>query len=184
MKKIALITIASSVLLLASPAMERNMMGQGKGLGQGGNMMHMGKHMAKKRMNSPFLITHGLPHMTKMVMPFLDDPAFALTAEQKEKLSKVRSKTMGTIAEVKPEVMSLKKEIVNASTSGTSAADLKDKVEKLASLEAAATMAQLKCIEETSNILTKNQLLYLLANQKKNKMHGNKKRGHGKGRMN
>jgi len=50
-------------------------------------------------------------------------------------------------------------------------------VDKLASLEAEATMVHLKCIENTKDILTKDQLLFLLAN--KNKNHG--KEGHGPG---
>ncbi len=180
--------IASSAMLLAVPAAQDGMM-QGKGMGQGGQKMMQGKQMKKKqmmkkRMNSPFLIRHGLPHMTKMVMPYLDDPVFALTADQKDKLSKVRSDTMGAIKEIRPEVISLRKEIVNASTSGKSALEIKDKVENLALLEAKATMAQLKCIEETTNILTKDQLLFLLSNKNKSMKHGKKTKGHGRGRMN
>jgi len=179
MKKIALASIATLSMLLAAP--NAGMMGgQGQG-GQmksgckckmGGGMMGMKQKMMKKKMNSPFLIKHGLPHLTKDVMRNWDNPAFALTAEQKEKLTAVRKETMGSVKKLKPEVMALKKEIVQASTSGTKAADLKEKVDKLASLEAEATMVHLNCIEKTKEILTKDQLLFLLAN--KNKMHGKK----------
>ena len=118
-------------------------------------------------MNSPFLIKHGLLHLTKMVMKNWDNADFALTSEQKEKLKKVKTETMGSIMEIKPEVMALRKSIISGSITGTSAAELKAKVDKLASLEAKATMTHLKCIEKTKNILTKEQLLFLLVNKHK-----------------
>ena len=189
MKKITLMMIASGSMLFAVPAMDTNMNMQGKGMkmmqnckykstkmGQGmhGNKMMMKKKMAKNKMNSPFLIKHGLPHLSKMIMPYLDDPSFNLTADQKEKLTKVRVNTMGVIMETKPKVIALRKSIVNASTSGTNSVDLKDKVAKLALLQATATMAHLKCIEETKAILTKDQLLFLLVNKNKKMKHGKK----------
>ena len=144
--------------------------------GQGINKKRTSKTMMrqKKKMNSPFLIKHGLPHLTKMIMPYMNDPAFNLTSEQKEKLAKVRATTMNAVMEAKPKVMVLKKEIVNASSAGVSAEDLKDKVAKLALLQAAATMTHLKCIESTKAILTKDQLYFLLANKNKKMKHGKK----------
>ena len=184
MKKIALVSIATLSMLLAAP--NAGMMG---GQGQGAQMkcggkMQMKKKMMKKKMNSPFLIKHGLPHLSKDVMRNWDNPAFGLTADQKEKLTAVRKETMGAVMKLKPEVMALKKEIVQASTSGTKAADLKEKVNKLASMEAEATMVHLNCIEKTKDILTKDQLLFLLSN--KGKQHGMKgkmmKKGMGQGK--
>jgi len=173
MKKIALVSIATLSMLLAAPNNSSMMSGQQ----QGSQMTHsskmqMKKKMMKRKMNSPFLIKHGLPHLSKDVMKNWDNPAFALTSEQKERLTAVRKETMGSVKKLKPEVMALKKEIVQASTSGTKASDLKEKVNKLASMEAEATIVQLKCIEKTKNILTKDQILFLLAN--KNKRHGMK----------
>ncbi len=103
--------------------------------------------------------------MTKLVMRNMDDKSFGLTPEQKEQLAKVRTTTTGSIKDISPQITKLRQEIVKASTSGTPAADLKEKVEKLAVLEAFATMVHLKCIEDTKAILTKDQLLYLLANK-------------------
>ena len=202
MKKITLMMIASAAVLLAQPAMEttnkpmimtktHGLSPMMRGQGMSTNKMMMQKNMmkgtmAKKKMNSPFLIKHGLPHLSKMIMPYMNDPAFNLTADQKEQLSKVRITTMTAIMEAKPKVMALRKEIVNASASGVSAEELKDKVAKLALLEAAATMTHLKCIESTKAILTKNQLYFLLANKNK-KMNHDKKGMMGnkcKGKMN
>ena len=189
MKKTTLIMIASASMLFAAPAMDSNMNMQGKGMkmmqnckyknsktgkGMQCNKKQKKKNMAKNKMNSPFLIKHGLPHLSKMIMPYMNDPVFNLTADQKDKLIKVRANTMSTIMEIKPKVMALRKSIVNASTSGTKPEDLKEKVVELALLEATATMTHLKCIEETKAILTKDQLLFLLVNKNKNQKHGKK----------
>jgi len=185
MTRITLMMIASVAVLLAQPAMETNnqpmimtkthsVSSMMRGQGMNVNKMMMKGNMAKKKMNSPFLIKHGLPHLTKVIMPYMNDPAFNLTADQKEQLSKVRITTMTAIMEAKPKVMALRKEIVNASASGVSAEELKDKVAKLALLQAAATMTHLKCIESTKAILTKNQLYFLIANKNKKMNHGKK----------
>jgi len=196
MKKTALMMIASASVLFAQPALDNNNQPkkgmvimtktQGtsplmRGQGMNANRMMMQKNMMKgqmankkKKMNAPFLIKHGLPHLTKMVMPYMNDPAFNLTADQKEQLAKVRTTTMSAIMEAKPKVIALRKEIVNASSAGVSAEELKDKVAKLALLQAAATMTHLKCIESTKAILTKDQLYFLLANKNKKMKHGKK----------
>jgi Ribonuclease G/E len=150
--------------------------------GQNGMMQQCkGKMNSKKRMmkqkmklKSPFLIKHGIPHLTKMIMPYMNDPVFNLTKEQKIALSKVRVDTMDAIMQAKQKVAMLRKEIIKASQAGVSSDKLKDKVTELALVEAATTMTHLKCIEETKAILTKDQLYFLLAN---------KKSGHGKKRM-
>jgi hypothetical protein len=175
MKKTVAMMVASAGLLMAAPG-QGMMMGQGMQMSKSQcNGMKKKMMMKKHKRNSPFLIKHGLPHLTKMIMPYMNDPVFNLTPEQKTKLAAVRKETLGTIKQIKPQVMQLKKEIVQASTSGASADSLKTKVEKLASLEAEATMIHLKCIEQTKDILTKDQLLFLLANKNKMKKHG--KRG-------
>lgn len=194
MKKTALMMIASASVLFAQPALDNNKqpkkgmlimtktqgpspMMRGQGINANKMMMQKGmmhKKMAKMKMNSPFLIKHGLPHLTKMIMPYMNDPAFNLTSEQKFQLAKVRKTTMTAIMEAKPKVMALKKEIVNASSAGVSTDELKDKVAKLALLQAAVTMTHLKCIESTKAILTKDQMYFLLANKSKKMKHGKK----------
>ena len=195
MKKTVMMMVASAGMLMAAPGM---MMGQGmqmpancqcKGMmnkpntksmctcgsncqcGKQGKGMMAGNKMSKKR-SSPFLIKHGLPHLTRMIKPYMNDPAFNLSPEQKNKLAQIGSETIGAIMQIKPEVAQLRKEIVRASTSGASADSLKAKVEKLAALEAKATMIHLKCIEQTKEVLTKDQLLFLLAHNNKMKKHG------------
>jgi len=146
----------------------------GQGQGMNSHKMRKKMMMQKMKMNSPFLIKHGLPHLTKMIMPYMNDPTFNLTSEQKFQLAKVRKTTMSAIMEAKPKVMALRKEIVKASQAGVSSDKLKDKVAELALLEGAATMAHLKCIESTKAILTKDQMYFLLTNKNKKMNHGKK----------
>jgi len=203
LKKTTLLMIASASMLLAAPsantttainnAPQKGMYVITKGQGGGMDMKHckckmsqkgqgvQGKQMRKKmmmrqkmKMNSPFLIKHGLPHLTRMIMPYMNDPAFNLTPEQKYQLAKVRKATMSAIIEAKPKVSTLRKEIIQASQTGVSADKLKDKVAELAVLEAAATMAHLKCIESTKAILTKDQMYFLLTNKNRKMNHGKK----------
>jgi len=128
-----------------------------------GKKMHK---MHKMRMNSPFLIKHGLPHLTKILAKSWDDPKLALTADQKAKLLEVRKTTMTGVKKLKPEVMKLRKEIIEASNAGSKAADLKAKVDKLAALEAEATMVHLNCIDSTKAVLSKEQYDYLMQKRK------------------
>lgn len=204
--------IASASMLLAAPAVNNTpvnngpkkgmfIMNKGQGAGmnmknckckmsqkgqcKSGNKMKKKMMMQKMKMNSPFLIKHGLPHLTKMIMPYMNDPAFNLTAEQAFQLAKVRKTTMTAIMEAKPKIMALRKEIVRASQAGISSDKLKDKVAELALLEAAATMTHLKCIESTKAILTKDQMYFLLTNKGKKMNHGKNQmmRGNGQPKM-
>ncbi len=167
MKKVLLSSIAALSLLMVSAQAEGMKCGAGKcGGAMKQGMMQKAKKMHKKRMNSPFLIKHGLPHLTKMVAKSWDDPKLALTADQKAKLMEVRKTTMSGVKKLKPEVMKLRKEIIEASKAGTKADALKAKVEKLASLEAEATMVHLNCIDSTKAVLTKAQYDYLMQKRK------------------
>ena len=184
MKKVLLSSIAALSLLMVSAQAEGMKCGAGKcGGAMKQGMMQKAKKMHKKRMNSPFLIKHGLPHLTKMVAKSWDDPKLALTADQKAKLMEVRKTTMSGVKKLKPEVMKLRKEIIEASKAGTKADALKAKVEKLASLEAEATMVHLNCIDSTKAVLTKAQYDYLMQKRKghmkkmQEKMQGMKQGG-------
>ncbi len=170
MKKITLIMIASAAMLFATPGMKMD--------GQGMKQMTQGKKycknkykynkMRQNKMNSPFLIKHGLPHLNRMIKPYLNDPHFNLTSEQKFKLAKVRITSMSAIKEAKPKIAALRNEIIKDSQKGVSLEKLKPKVAELALLESTATLIQLKCIESTKEILTKDQLYFLLVNKNKN----------------
>lgn len=169
MKKILLTSIAALSMIMVSAQAEAPKCGQGK---CGAGMMKQGKQKMHKKggMHSPFLIKHGLPHYTKMLMKHWDDPQLGLSEEQKSKLLTVRKETISSIKSLKPQIKQLTQEIVKAAKEGVKADSLKPKVEKLAALESEATMTHLKCIEKTKAVLSPKQLEYLMAQKKQKRM--------------
>jgi len=169
MKKVTLIMMTSAAMLFATPTM--NMDGQGmkqmKQVKKYCKKKNMRNNMKQRKMNSPFLIKHGLPHMNKMIMPYLNDPNFNLTSEQKFQLAKLRISSMSAIKQGKQKIIALRNEIINESQKGVDLEKLKPKVAELALLESTATLIQLKCIETTKDILTKDQMYFLLVNKNK-----------------
>jgi len=178
MKKATLIMMASAAMLFATPAM--NIDGQGMKQMKQSKKYCKNKYkqnkMKQRKMNSPFLIKHGLPHMNKMIMPYLNDPNFNLTAEQKFQLAKLRITSMTAIKEAKQSIIALRNEIIKESQKGVSLEKLKPKVAELALLESTATLIQLKCIETTKEILTKDQMYFLLVNKNKDSRYGKSNR--------
>jgi len=180
-KKLTITSLTALSLLLVTAQAEGMKCQAGKcGAGmmktqKQGKPMMQNKKMHKKKMNSPFLIKHGLPHMTKMIMKSWDDAKLALTDEQKAKLLEVRKETMGAVMRLKPEAVALRKEIVQASKAGTKAAELKAKVDKLAALESEATMVHLTCLDKTKAILSAEQYTYLMEKRNQHKMEKKEK---------
>ncbi len=110
----------------------------------------------------PFLIQGKLPHLSGMVKMLWDDKDFALTDEQKAKLIEVRKYTMKNAKALGKQIHKLEAEIVDESNdNNTQPKLLKDRVNTLASLRAKATMVHLKCIYDTRDILTEDQLYIL-----------------------
>jgi len=134
------------------------------------------KGKMKKRMHSPFLIKRGLPHMTKIVARYWNDPGLALQTAQKEKLMEIRKETMSGIKQLKPQVMALTQKIIKANRTGIAAEKQKERVEKLASLQAKATMLQLQCIEKTKAVLSPEQMNYLKQKRKAGRLQQNPNR--------
>jgi len=167
MKKILLVSVTTIPLLMAACGTGGNngkMKSGCNDCAKSEKPMQMKQKAMKK--SSPFLIKKGLPHMTMLVKKNWDNPELALTAKQKEKLLNVRKNVMSMVQRIKPEVIALQQEIIQASRSGTSSQALKEKIEKLASLEAEATIGHLGCIEQTKAILTPEQTALLLSSKK------------------
>jgi len=112
--------------------------------------------------NSPFLIKKGLPHLNRMIVRYWEDPAFALSVDQRDALRAIRGETMKHINQLRSQITPLRQMIIMGTLGGKSSAELKEKVEKLSQLEAEATMVHIQCIYETKKILTKDQLVFLL----------------------
>ena len=109
----------------------------------------------------PFLIQGKLPHLTGMVKVLWDDEDLALSTKQKAKLLEVRKYTMKNAKALGKQIHKLESEIVEKSNDNVEPKFLKDKVSKLASLRAEATMVHLNCIFNTRDILTEDQLYIL-----------------------
>ncbi len=111
---------------------------------------------------SPFLITGKLPHLTKILMQEWDNPALQLTAPQKSKLLVVRKQTITGIKRLGKEINSLEKQVAAKIFAGSAPEKLYPLVQSIASLKTEATMHHLRCIQNTRNILNKQQLSFLM----------------------
>jgi mono/diheme cytochrome c family protein len=124
-------------------------------------ILRNGKMNALK--SSPFLMNQdALPHLTKILIENWDKGALGLTAEQKTKLLVVRKETMGGIKAIKMKLAPLESEIIEALVDEESLDVMKPKVEEVAKLKAQATMIHLKCLKDSVEILSDEQLEYLL----------------------
>jgi len=142
LKKIALIaTIAATFALATMPTAKQNM-------------------EQNHKMSKPFLILGKMPHLTKLVMQNWDN--LELSDEQKSKLLQIRKETMGAVKTLQPKINKLEEEVAKATMSGAKPESLKDKVDEIAKLKSKATMAHIKCIYNTKEVLNPKQLEKLL----------------------
>ena len=121
-----------------------------------GNNSPTGEGQPKKQ--SPFLITSKLPHLTKLLMQQWDNPTLHLTEEQKPQLLVVRKDTIAGVENLAPQIASLQKQVTEGIFIGKTPEELHSIVQAISKLKAKATMIHLKCIFDTSKILTKQQL--------------------------
>ncbi len=112
---------------------------------------------------SPFLINQtALPHLTKILIENWDKGALGLTPEQKEKLLVVRKETIRSVKALKKKLAPLESEIIEDLVDEKDLKIIQPKVDKVAKLKAQATMVHLKCLKSSVEILTEEQLEYLL----------------------
>jgi len=112
---------------------------------------------------SPFLInSDALPHMTKLLIQNWDKAKLGLTKAQKEKLLVVRKNTLSAIKKIKPKIKDLEFEISEAMIDRESVESVEKQVQALAELKAEATKVHLKCISDTTSILSDEQVAFLL----------------------
>jgi hypothetical protein len=112
---------------------------------------------------SPFLINNdNLPHMTKLIMQNWDKATLGLTPEQKEKLLKVRKETMSGIAKIKQKLQMLELDVADAMIDREDPKSVEKQLEEIAQLKLQATKIHLKCIADTTSILSEEQVAVLL----------------------
>ena len=113
--------------------------------------------------NSPFLMNiDTLPHLTKILMQNWDKEALNLSKEQKEKLLVVRKETMSGVKKIKKVLKPLQSEIMDLMYDGADLKAIQPKVDEIAKLKAKATMIHLKCLKDSIEILTDEQVEYIL----------------------
>lgn len=112
--------------------------------------------------SSPFLITSGLPHMTQTVAEYWDDSRLGLNRAQKEKLLVVRKKTVRPLQNLKSSIQELETKIIALAMQGSDPKELTQLIKDLSEKKAEATRVHINCIYDTSNILTPEQLQFLL----------------------
>ena len=113
--------------------------------------------------NSPFLMNQEeLPHLTKMLMQHWDKAKLGLTDEQKGKLLIVRTETMTGVKKIKKALKVLEAEVIEMAVDGEALEKIKPKVDEVAKLKAKATMIHLKCLKDSIEVLTDEQMEYIL----------------------
>jgi len=117
----------------------------------------------KQLLGSPFLIVQeGLPHLTNILVHEWDKAKLGLSDEQKKRLLVIRKETIGAVKKLKPQIKELETEIIEIVVDKEGLKELDGKLETLAKLKTKATKVHIKCIVDTTNILTEEQVAYLL----------------------
>ena len=112
---------------------------------------------------SPFLInSDNLPHMTKLLIQNWDKAKLGLTPEQKEKLLKVRKETITGVKKIKQQLQPLEAEVFEAMIDREDPNSVDKQLGKIAKLRLEATKIHLKCITDTTAILSDEQIAVIL----------------------
>jgi len=113
--------------------------------------------------NSPFLMNNeGLPHLSKLLLENWDKATLGLSKEQKTKLLVIRKETMGAVKQIKTKLEPLEYDIVQAMVDREDPKSIEAKLEEVAKLKVEATKVHLKCISDTTSVLTDEQVEVLL----------------------
>jgi len=113
--------------------------------------------------SSPFLLnSRGLPHMTRMLVHNWDKTALGLSEKQKEKLLVVRKETLKAVKKIKQELKFLEDEVVEAMLDREDPKSVETQLVEISKLKLEASKVHLKCISETTTVLSEEQVAFLL----------------------
>jgi len=116
-----------------------------------------------KLRNAPFLMNQSaLPKITLLLMKNWGKGKLGLSSTQKTKLLNIRSSVISNIKEIKKELYSLEGDIIEMTVYADEIELIEVKVNEASKLKAKATMIQIKCIMESVEILTEEQLSTLV----------------------
>ena len=110
----------------------------------------------------PFLVAGKMPHLTGVIKQHWDDPALDLTPDQKEALLEIRKATMSAVMGAAKKLEPLESSLAEQAMNATPPDQLAPLVDTIAGLKTEATMAHLKCIHDTIEVLDERQLATLL----------------------
>jgi hypothetical protein len=114
-------------------------------------------------LGSPFLLNaSGLPHMTKILVENWDKEALGLSPEQKEKLLLVRKETLRAVKKIKKQLKPLEMDVIEEMKDREDPKSLEKQLLEISKLKLEATRIHLKCISETTTILSEAQVAFLL----------------------
>jgi len=147
-----------------------------KGMNRGNYGHKNFKKGNKRAKKSPLLVEKGLTPLLRIVMMSAKDKLLGLDVEQYAKLMVIKKDMMTRSKEMKKELRAISKSVKMSVASGTTVDAIRDDVIKLASLRANITLLRIECMNRTKEILTKDQLIYLLGKSanKRNKSHAKK----------
>ena len=111
---------------------------------------------------TPFLVAGKMPHLTGMLKQHWDDPNLELTPEQKEALLLIRKNTMTAVMGLAGELDPLESSLAEQAMAAVPPDQLAPLVDTISDLKTEATMAHLRCIHDTMEILDDRQLTTLL----------------------
>ena len=113
--------------------------------------------------SSPFLLnSRGLPHMTRMLLHNWDKTALGLSQAQKEKLLVVRKETLRAVKKIKQELKFLEDEVVEAMLDREAPKSVDAQLIEISKLKLEASRVHLKCIADTTAVLSEEQVAFLL----------------------
>ena len=116
-----------------------------------------------KLRNSPFLMNQSsLPKITKLLMKNWGKGKLGLSSEQKEKLLNIRKRVISGIKAIKKELYEVERDVLELTMYEGEMELIRIKVMEASKLKAQATMIQIKCIIESVEILSEEQLSVLV----------------------
>ena len=110
----------------------------------------------------PFLVIGKMPHLTGTLKQHWDDADLKLTPEQKTVLLEIRKNTMSAVMGLAKELDQLESSLAEQAMAATPPDQLAPLVDKISDLKTEATMAHLRCIYNTMEVLDDRQLAALL----------------------
>lgn len=105
-----------------------------------------------------FMVHKNMPHFMKVFRKFGDNKALGLSDEQKNRLQALQEKVVTTVSQTATKIKDLELELQKAVVvEGKDSKQMKELVERIATLRMQLTMVHIECIHSSKQILTPEQ---------------------------